>query len=159
MRSPNPFTRLKHSRNVVFEGGATWGGGGQLNNVSVMHGFRAALDSLVCMGPTRWGARSEKAQPRAHPPFQNWKLQGLPSDDFSVENAIICTQSQRWSFMIDPQNQAKNWLMNLEKGSKLMVLQATDEDYHRSVWHSVGIVPPQPHSNLPWPRPAICGGA
>ena len=32
----------------------------------------------------------------------NWNSNGLPSDEFSVENAIILDHSERWSLMIDP---------------------------------------------------------
>lgn len=39
-----------------------------------------------------------------------WTSQGLPQDDFSIENAIILDYSERWSLMIDPQMQANLWL-------------------------------------------------
>lgn len=32
-----------------------------------------------------------------------WSLAGLPSDNFSVENAIIVSNSNRYSLLIDPQ--------------------------------------------------------
>lgn len=32
-----------------------------------------------------------------------WSLWGLPFDNFSVENAIIVTNAQRYPLMIDPQ--------------------------------------------------------
>ena len=32
-----------------------------------------------------------------------WTSNGLPSDEFSIENAIIIDHSERWSLMIDPQ--------------------------------------------------------
>ena len=31
-----------------------------------------------------------------------WNIDGLPSDNFSVENAIIINKSRRWPLMIDP---------------------------------------------------------
>jgi dynein heavy chain len=40
----------------------------------------------------------------------NWNSNGLPSDEFSVENAIILDHSERWSLAIDPQMQANKWL-------------------------------------------------
>lgn len=40
----------------------------------------------------------------------NWQKNGLPSDDFSTENAIIMDHSERWSLCIDPQMQANKWL-------------------------------------------------
>ena len=32
-----------------------------------------------------------------------WNIDGLPSDNFSIENAIIIQKSRRWPLMIDPQ--------------------------------------------------------
>lgn len=35
--------------------------------------------------------------------IRNWTLAGLPSDNFSVENAIITSKARRWPLFIDPQ--------------------------------------------------------
>ncbi len=34
--------------------------------------------------------------------IRNWTIQGLPSDSFSIENAIITYKTQRWPLYIDP---------------------------------------------------------
>ena len=34
--------------------------------------------------------------------IRNWTLDGLPSDAFSVENAIITSKARRWPLFIDP---------------------------------------------------------
>ena len=31
-----------------------------------------------------------------------WNIDGLPSDNFSVENGIIVSKARRWPLMIDP---------------------------------------------------------
>ena len=59
-----------------------------------------------------------------------WTSFGLPSDSFSVENAIIMDHSERWSLMIDPQMQANKWLKAQHKAAKeddpqLMVVKPT----------------------------------
>ena len=37
--------------------------------------------------------------------IRDWQLQGLPGDDFSVENGVLVNRGSRWPLMIDPQNQ------------------------------------------------------
>jgi len=34
--------------------------------------------------------------------IRNWGIKGLPGDDLSVENGIICMAAQRWPLLIDP---------------------------------------------------------
>lgn len=47
-----------------------------------------------------------------------WTSNGLPSDEFSIENAIIMDHSERWSLMIDPQMQANKWLKQQYRSTK-----------------------------------------
>ena len=42
---------------------------------------------------------------------REWRINGLPSDDFSAENGIIATKGERYPLMIDPQNQASGWTL------------------------------------------------
>jgi dynein heavy chain len=61
--------------------------------------------------------------------IRTWNLQQLPSDDFSVENAIITKTARRWPLFIDPQGQANKWIRNLGKDDKIRVMKFTDNSY------------------------------
>jgi len=57
---------------------------------------------------------------------------GLPSDEVSIESAIISRCSERWPLMIDPQNQAKQWIKNMERnGGKLHCVKMDDANLLR----------------------------
>jgi dynein heavy chain len=45
---------------------------------------------------------------------REWNLQGLPTDGFSVQNGVLVTRGRRWPLMVDPQEQAKRWVRNME---------------------------------------------
>jgi dynein heavy chain len=57
--------------------------------------------------------------------IREWQIQGLPSDDFSTENGIICEIGRRWPLMIDPQAQGNKWVRSMEQeaGLKRVKLQ------------------------------------
>ncbi|KYN33583.1 Dynein heavy chain 3, axonemal [Trachymyrmex septentrionalis] len=69
--------------------------------------------------------------------IRSWIIQGLPADNFSVENGIIVKHADRWSLMIDPQNQANKWVKNMEKPNKLAVIKLTDPNYSRVMEMSI----------------------
>lgn len=42
--------------------------------------------------------------------IQQWHIDGLPRDLFSVENIILSRNSNRWPLFIDPQRQVNKWI-------------------------------------------------
>jgi len=54
--------------------------------------------------------------------IRQWVNNGLPSDNFSIQNAIILTRSSKYSICIDPQYQANKWI-------KIQESQKDDDEY------------------------------
>ncbi|KAM3849660.1 dynein axonemal heavy chain 7 [Diretmus argenteus] len=65
--------------------------------------------------------------------IRSWTIAGLPSDSFSVDNAIIISNARRWPLMIDPQGQANKWVKNMEKANSLHVIKLSDNDFVRTL--------------------------
>lgn len=47
--------------------------------------------------------------------IQQWQIDGLPPEDFAIDNAIIMDNSERWPLMVDPQMQGNLWVKQMEK--------------------------------------------
>ncbi|CBZ28360.1 dynein heavy chain, point mutation [Leishmania mexicana MHOM/GT/2001/U1103] len=69
--------------------------------------------------------------------IQEWKLQQLPSDPFSVDNAVILSNSNRWPLMVDPQQQANRWIRSRERDSGLVVVRLFEKDYLRTIRQAI----------------------
>ena len=65
--------------------------------------------------------------------IREWNIDGLPSDSFSIENAIIIFKSRRWPLCIDPQGQANKWIKKMETNNKLFVIKLSDGDFLRTL--------------------------
>jgi dynein heavy chain len=61
--------------------------------------------------------------------IRNWTIQGLPADQFSIENAIITEKTRRWPLYIDPEGQANKWIRNMGKEHSIKVLKFSDGKY------------------------------
>lgn len=69
--------------------------------------------------------------------IRQWNIDGLPTDNFSVDNGIIVFNSRRWPLMIDPQSQANKWIRNMEKSNNLQIIKLTDSNYLRVLENSI----------------------
>jgi len=59
----------------------------------------------------------------------DWNLEGLPSDDLSVENGIMVTRSKKWPLMIDPQSQGMGWIKSREAKNGIKSTQLIDKRF------------------------------
>lgn len=69
--------------------------------------------------------------------IQNWTINGLPMDSFSIDNAIIMDGSQRWSLLIDPQGQAHKWIKTMEKSNDIIIVKLSNKNYMKSIEISI----------------------
>ncbi|XP_050526602.1 dynein axonemal heavy chain 12 isoform X2 [Daktulosphaira vitifoliae] len=65
--------------------------------------------------------------------IQNWTINSLPMDSFSISNAIIMDESQRWSLLIDPQGQAHKWIKTMERVNDLTIVKLNDPTYMKNI--------------------------
>jgi dynein heavy chain len=74
--------------------------------------------------------------------IREWALQGLPSDDLSVENGIICTAAKRWPLLIDPQSQGNKWIKNREKENNLCTIKLSNAKFLAQVENAIRVGQP-----------------
>jgi len=71
--------------------------------------------------------------------IQNWTINGLPMDSFSIDNAIIMDGSQRWSLLIDPQGQAHKWVKTMEKSNDIVIVKLTNSNYMKVIEQAIEV--------------------
>merc|ERR1719409_615391 len=59
----------------------------------------------------------------------DWTLEGLPTDELSVQNGIMVTRSQKWPLMIDPQSQGLGWIKSREEKNQLKVTNLLEKRF------------------------------
>ena len=68
--------------------------------------------------------------------IRQWNIDGLPSDAFSIENAIIISKGLRWPLCIDPQGQANRWIKTMEKKKLLDVVKLNEGEKMRRTFEN-----------------------
>ena len=67
---------------------------------------------------------------------REWRVCGLPADNFSTENGLMATSSSRWPLCIDPQGQANRWVKKMNRGS-LEITKQNDPNFMRTLENAI----------------------
>ncbi|KAJ3390612.1 Cytoplasmic dynein 2 heavy chain 1 [Lobulomyces angularis] len=62
-----------------------------------------------------------------------WKQEGLPSDELSLQNALVILNCKTTPLMVDPDGQATNWLKTHFTDQKFEVVKPHDPSFMRTV--------------------------
>ncbi|CAI5679041.1 unnamed protein product [Oreochromis niloticus] len=71
--------------------------------------------------------------------IRQWNAEGLPRDTVSTENGILVTEGHRWPLMIDPQDQANQWIRSKEAKHGLKVIKLTDSGFLRTLENAISM--------------------
>jgi dynein heavy chain len=62
-----------------------------------------------------------------------WNLQGLPTDDLSVQNGILTTKASRYPIMIDPQGQGLTWTRAKDAANGIKETSFNDRNFRNNL--------------------------
>ncbi|KAK9841874.1 hypothetical protein WJX81_008571 [Elliptochloris bilobata] len=62
-----------------------------------------------------------------------WVIQGLPTDDLSVQNGILVTRTTRFPVLVDPQGQGRAWLCQREAAVQLRIVGLADKSFRAAL--------------------------
>ena len=65
--------------------------------------------------------------------IREWQNDGLPTDTVSVNNGILVDKCTRWPLMIDPQQQANQWIRKKEEKNDVSIITMEDSNLVRTL--------------------------
>jgi len=70
---------------------------------------------------------------------RQWRIQGLPTDNFSVDNAHIALRGiqKRWPLFVDPQDQANRWIKAMAKRDNLQIIQPNSPNWRNILENAI----------------------
>ena len=80
--------------------------------------------------------------------IRQWTINKLPNDSFSISNAIMLQNSDRWPLMIDPQGQANKWVRQTFP-ENLKVVKQSQSDFVRTLENAIQFGSPVLLENVP----------
>lgn len=63
------------------------------------------------------------------PTVLDWRLQGLPGDQHSIESALVVMRSTRWPLLVDPQQLGVAWLSKALASSNVIVTAPAEKQF------------------------------
>ena len=74
--------------------------------------------------------------------IREWQNKGLPTDPVSVNNGILVDKCRRWPLMIDPQQQANQWLRKKEEKNGVAITTMRDGNLLRTLENCIRLGKP-----------------